>query len=138
MKVHLPRSAAPKYSFSTEYGKVIILRDANGFIFMGNLIASIALIKSNCLEEDKFLMIEELRQEFFNTYPELQKTPQANINFENNHKYLNEICDKYTSINEISIPTETEEITNNMKNNVLNLEGDQSIEKVRKNFILEI
>ena len=102
------------------------------------LVTSMALFKSNCWDEDKFLMIEELLQEFFNTYPELQKTPQANINFENNHKYLNEICDKYTSINEVSIPTGTESTTNNIQNNVVSIEGNQNIEKVRKNFILEI
>jgi len=42
------------------------------------------------------MMVEELRQEFFQTFPELTKLPKANGLFSADKRYLNELYKKYS------------------------------------------
>ncbi|MDR3548748.1 MAG: hypothetical protein P4M11_10875 [Candidatus Pacebacteria bacterium] len=85
-----------------------------------------------------FLLVEELRQEFFQTYPELMKTPLSNPLFSSDKRYLNEICRKYNA------PRSTEEddklaaaklriegTTAAMRDNVVMMMGNQEQAKVR-------
>ena len=74
-------------------------------------------------------MIEELRQEFCQTFPDLAKSPQENALCSTDKRYLNEICSKY---NAFTMDKNLEEAKNKldttttlMKENVSLLMGNQ-------------
>ena len=74
-------------------------------------------------------MIEELRQEFFQTFPDLAKSPQANALFSTDKRYLNEICSKYNAFpmdkNLEEAKNKLDTTTSIMKENVSLLMGNQ-------------
>ena len=82
-------------------------------------------------------MVEELRQEFFQTYPELMRTPMSNPMFSSDKRYLHEICKKYNtgSSEEDKVLTDTKQkiegTTAAMKSNVVLMMGNQDQAKVK-------
>ena len=91
-------TSSAKYSFNTTYGKAYVLKDSKGFIFLGiSTYTLIAVTQTYYHEENGFSLVEELRQEFFQTYPELLKVPHSNPLFSSDKRYLNDICIKYNS-----------------------------------------
>ncbi len=71
------------------------------------------------------LMLEELRQGFLQTFPELAKNPKASSMCSSDKRFLLEICAKYNAIqpsNQLAEAKQHVEATTNiMKSNVLNM-----------------
>eukprot|EP00826_Nyctotherus_ovalis_P057879 TRINITY_DN7928_c0_g1_i16.p1 TRINITY_DN7928_c0_g1~~TRINITY_DN7928_c0_g1_i16.p1 ORF type:complete len:158 (+),score=33.69 TRINITY_DN7928_c0_g1_i16:425-898(+) len=74
-------------------------------------------------------MVEELRQEFLQTFPELAKSPHSNAPFSADKRYLNGLCKKY---NDLSGNRTLEEAKGKvegaktiMKENVISLMGNK-------------
>lgn len=92
--------------------------------FLVIYLEKVALTESSYRDENGFALVEELRQEFFETYPELTKSPQSNPIFSTDKRYLNEVCAKYnlkTSEDKslVEARSKIQGTTETMRNNVV-------------------
>ena len=115
-----------KSTMATKYGKAHSLKDSAGFIYM-------TLTQNYYPTESGILMLEELRQEFFQNYPELTKDSNANLAFSNDKKFLAEICAKYNSKTDKLTETQQkiDSTTAAMKSGVANMVMNEEQAKVK-------
>ena len=84
-----------EYMFGSKYGNGYVLKDGNNFVFLCNFSINIGLLNNNVKGANGFLITEELRQQFFEVYPEVIKNSSATLSFNKNNHYLYELCKKY-------------------------------------------
>lgn len=83
---------------ATTYGTAHSLKDGNGFIFISISLGSdpaVAITQNYYQHENAIFMLEELRQEFYQNYPELTKDRNADLTFSSDRKFLQDVCGKY-------------------------------------------
>ena len=101
-------------------------------------ILVLALAQTYYNEQDGYSLVEELRQEFFQNYPGLEKNPQSNSPFSSDKRYLNDICAKYNSRKGDKALEEAKSkiqgTTDAMKNNMVLMMGNQDRAKVLCNI----
>ena len=70
------------------YGMCHILIDKGKFAF-------ICLTQSSFNYNVAFKALNELKLQFYRTFPILESNPESEVNYSNNHEFLITICDKY-------------------------------------------